>query len=279
MTVHKCIDAHHHLWRYVPSEQTWMNSDMRILQRDFLPHDLHVMQAAGVTGTVVVESTRTFAETLWLAATTANEDLIRGVVAWVPMVDPNLGNYLDKLAQWPKVKGVRHPIHDEPDDQFILSTEFERGISRLPEFGLTYDLLIFEKHLPQTIEFVDRHPNQTFVLDHIAKPRIREQSLSPWKDRLTELAQRRNVYCKLSGMVTEANWNTWTHDDLQPYIDVVLEAFGPMRLMFGSDWPVLTLASTYDLWLTIVRQAIAGLSLSEQEWILFRTAEEAYQLD
>jgi L-fuconolactonase len=277
--VHKCIDAHHHLWRYVPSDQPWMTDEMKILQRDFLPQDLHVMQAAGVTGSVVVESTRTFTETLWLAETTANEDLIRGVVAWVPIVDPNLDTYLEKLAQWTKVKGVRHSIHDEPDDQFILNAEFGRGISRLPEYGLTYDLLIFEKHLPQAIQFVDRHPNQTFVVDHLAKPRIREQSLSPWKDQLTELAQRSNVYCKLSGMVTEANWHTWTRDDLQPYLDVVLEAFGPMRLMFGSDWPVMTLASTYDRWLTTVCEAIGGLSPSEQEWILFRTAEEAYQLD
>ncbi len=137
-------------------------------------------------------------------------------------------------------------VHDEPDDSYILREDFNRGIAQLKRFGLGYDILIFERHLPQTIEFVDRHPDQIFILDHIAKPRIKDGILEPWKSNISELARRQNVYCKLSGMVTEANWSTWTENDLQPYFDVALEAFGPRRLMFGSDWPVLLVAGTYN---------------------------------
>ena len=273
------IDAHQHLWHLSPPDQPWMTPDMEILRRDFLADDLKAtVSEAGITGTIVVEAQRGMKETLWLAETAAKEDLIRGVVGWAPLTDPGIVLHLERLKELPKVKGVRHPIHDEPDDQFVLRDDFNRGISALKQFGLKYDLLIFEKHLPQTIRFVDRHPDQIFILDHIAKPRIREQMLAPWKENIKELARRSNVYCKLSGMVTEAEWSSWTEDSLLPYFDTVLEAFGPKRLMFGSDWPVLLLASSYKRWLQTIRRAIAGLSLSEQEWIWSKTAMEAYEL-
>jgi L-fuconolactonase len=276
----KCIDAHHHLWRYVPAEYPWMTGGMEILQRDFLMGDLKaVTAAAGITGTVVVEAARRVEETIWLAQIAASEDLIRGVVGWAPLTDPRIAVDLERLAHLPKVKGMRHAIHDEPDDLFVLRDDFNRGVAQLTQFGLTYDVLIFEKHLPQTIEFVDRHPDQIFIVDHIAKPRIREQALSPWEDHIAELGHRDNVYCKVSGMVTEASWDTWTDETLRPYLDVVLEAFGPKRLMFGSDWPVLTLASTYGRWVSTVHRAIATLSLSEQEWVFSKTAIEAYGLE
>jgi L-fuconolactonase len=278
--VNKRIDAHHHLWRYVPAEYPWMTDGMEVLRRDFLLEDLKAVTAlAGIAGTVVVEAARRVEETIWLAEIAASDDLIRGVVGWAPLTDPRIGLDLEKLACLPKVKGIRHAIHDEPDDLFVLRDDFNRGITELRQFGLKYDILIFEKHLPQTIEFVDRHPDQIFIVDHIAKPRIREQALSPWKGHVAELAHRENVYCKVSGMVTEALWDAWTDESLRPYLDVVLEAFGPKRLMFGSDWPVLTLASTYGRWLSTVQRAVATLSPTEQEWVFSKTAIEAYGLE
>jgi len=278
--VNKCIDAHHHLWRYVPAEYPWMTDGMEILRRDFLLEDLKAVTAlAGIAGTVVVEAARRVEETIWLAEIAASDDLIRGVVGWAPLTDPRIALDLERLAHLPKVKGMRHAIHDEPDDLFVLRDDFNRGVGELKQFGLKYDVLIFERHLPQTIEFVDRHPDQIFIVDHIAKPRIREQALSPWKGHIADLAHRENVYCKVSGMVTEALWDAWTDESLRPYLDVVLEAFGPKRLMFGSDWPVLTLASTYGRWLNTVQRAMATLSPSEQEWIFSKTAIEAYGLE
>lgn len=273
------IDAHHHLWRYIPPGPPWMSDSMDVLRRDFLVDDLRAaVTGLGINGTIVVETERSIEETLWLSEIAANGDLIRGIVGWAPLTHPKIDSELEPMAQLPKLRGIRHPIHDEPDDQFLLRQDFNRGIRALKQFNLRYDILIFEKHLPQTIQFVDRHPDQVFIVDHIAKPRIRDQALSPWKDNLCELARRQNVYCKLSGMVTEADWSAWTDESLSPYMDVVLQAFGPKRLMFGSDWPVVTLASSYKRWWETVRSAIAQLSLSEQEWILCRTAVEAYGL-
>jgi L-fuconolactonase len=273
------IDAHHHLWRYSPPGQPWMSGSMEGLRRDFLVDDLRAaITGVGITGTIVVEAERSIEETLWLSQIAANDDLIRGIVGWAPLTHPTIASELERIAHLPKLRGIRHPIHDEPDDQFVLREDFNRGIAALKQFNLRYDILIFEKHLPQTIQFVDRHPDQVFIVDHIAKPRIRDRALSPWKDSLCELARRQNVYCKLSGMVTEADWNAWAVESLCPYIDVVLQAFGPKRLMFGSDWPVVTLASSYKRWWETVRIAIAQLSPSEQEWILSRTAIESYGL-
>jgi L-fuconolactonase len=273
------IDAHHHLWRYSPPGQPWMSDSMEGLRRNFLVDDLRAATTGvGITGTIVVEAERSIEETLWLSQIAANDDLVRGIVGWAPLTHPKIASELERIAHLPKLRGIRHPIHDEPDDQFVLREDFNRGIAALKQFNLRYDILIFEKHLPQTIQFVDRHPDQVFIVDHIAKPRIRDRALSPWKDNLCELARRQNVYCKLSGMVTEADWNAWADESLSPYIDVVLRVFGPKRLMFGSDWPVVTLASSYKRWWETVRIAIAQLSPSEQEWILSRTAIESYGL-
>jgi L-fuconolactonase len=273
------IDAHHHLWRYIPPGQPWMSDGMEVLRRDFLVEDLRAAATGvGITGTIVVEAERSLEETLWLSEIAANDDLIRGVVGWAPLTHPEIASELEHLAHLPKLRGIRHPIHDEADDQFVLREDFNRGIAALKQFDLSYDILIFEKHLPQTIQFVDRHPDQVFILDHIAKPGIRDRVLSPWKDNLRELARRQNVYCKLSGMVTEADWSTWTYESLSRYIDVAMEAFGPRRLMFGSDWPVVTLASSYGRWWETVRIALGQLSPSEQEWILSKTAIESYGL-
>jgi len=256
-----------------------MTEEMSGLRRDFLAQNLEaVASASGISGTVVIEVTRTAEETLWLTSIAERHELIRGVVGWTDLTDASIEFTLETVAALPKLKGIRHPIHDEPDDNFVTRTDFNRGIAALQQFGLTYDLLIFEKHLPQTAALVDRHPDQIFILDHVAKPRISGGAVSPWRENVIELARRPNVYCKISGMVTEANWKNWTRQEIAPYIDVVLEAFGPRRLMFGSDWPLVTLASTYGRWLQTVHEAISHLSGDEQDWILWRTATEAYSL-
>lgn len=275
----QCIDAHLHVWRYLPPGPAWMGDGLGVLRRDFLIDDLRDVTAeAGVTGAIVVEAERTIAETEWLSKVAVSDDLICGVVGWAPLASPGVTSELEKIAAHPKMKAVRHPIHDELDDDFVLREDFNRGIAELKKFDLGYDILIFEKHLPQTIQFVDRHPDQIFILDHAAKPRIRERVLDPWCDNIRELALRPNVYCKISGMVTEGDWDTWSEEELSPYIDVVLEAFTPKRLMFGSDWPVVTLASSYQRWIGTVRAAIAQLSSAERDWILAKTAIEAYRL-
>jgi len=204
--------------------------------------------------------------------------MIRGVVGWVPLVEPDVRRQLDEFATAPGLKGVRHVLHDESDDFYMLRDDFNRGVSLLREYGMVYDLLVFERHLPQTLEFVDRHPGQVFVLDHVAKPRIRERAISPWRERMKELAKRENVYCKISGMATEADWSGWAYRDLEPYFDAVLEAFGPRRLMFGSDWPVLLLASPYEDWVEAVSRRLETLSADEQARIWGDTAVEAYGL-
>ena len=256
-----------------------MADGMEILRRDFLLDDLQkVTDEAGVAGTIVVETERSIEETEWLCGIAAASDLIRGVVGWAPLTSPTILLELETLAALPKIRAMRHPIHDEPDDQFLLRDDFNRGISALKEYDLRYDILVFEKHLPQTIEFVDRHPNQIFILDHIAKPRIRDRVLSPWKENIQHLAERPNVYCKISGMVTEDNWKTWSYDSLYPYIETVIEAFTPQRLMFGSDWPVVNLACSYSSWVCNVLTAISQLSTTERQKILGGTAVEAYAL-
>jgi L-fucono-1,5-lactonase len=275
----KCIDAHHHLWCYNAAHFPWMGEGMEILRRNYLTGDLEeVAHSVGVSGTIVVQARQTTEETEWLSDLASRSTLIQGVVGWAPLIDPNLAPLLERLATLPKVKGIRHILHDEPDPLYMLREDFQRGLSLLKDHDLRYDLLIFESHLPQAIALVDRHPRQIFIVDHVAKPRIRERRLSPWRENLRELSRRENVYCKLSGMVTEADWTFWSEDDLKPYLETVFQAFTPQRTMFGSDWPVITLAATYEQWLTTVRNSIESMSHSEQERILAGTAVEAYGL-
>lgn len=249
------------------------------LRRDYLLTDLQaVTEPVGITGTVAVQARQCLQETEWLSELADKTNLIRGVVGWVPLVNQDVGRDLERLAALPKVKGMRHVLHDEPDPGYMCRDDFNRGISLLKEYDLRYDVLIFESQLPLTIEFVDRHPNQVFIIDHIAKPRIRERTLSPWRENMMELALRENVYCKVSGMVTEAEWNNWQAEDLMPYFETVLEAFGSSRTMFGSDWPVLTLASSFERWANTVKQTIGKFSEQEQLKILAGTAIEAYGL-
>lgn len=272
------IDSHQHFWKYNPVQYGWINNNMSVLRRDFLPEHLaEEITRAGIEGTIAVQAAGP-GETEWLLGLAKKWDFISGVVGWAPLTDPRATDTIERLASDPKLRGLRHVLQDEPDPNYMLREDFNAGIRQLQAFGLTYDILIFERHLPQTIEFVDRHPHQVFVLDHIAKPRIKAGALSPWRENIRKLAERQNVYCKISGMVTEADWAAWTPQQMSLYIDVVLEAFGARRLMFGSDWPVCLLASAYPKWVMLMEEALKPLSLAEQERIWAGTAIEAYRL-
>ena len=272
------IDAHHHFWNYDPVEYDWIDDDMVAIQRDFGPADLRAAAGeAGVDGVVSVQARQTVEETRWLLELAGRDELIRGVVGWVPLVSPRVGETLGRLAANPKLRGVRHVLQAEADE-FFRRDDFNRGLRQLKTLGLTYDILIYERQLPLAIELVDRHPQQVFVLDHMAKPRVRDGILSPWRENIRELARRENVYCKLSGMVTEADYDDWTVEQLRPYAEVVLEAFGPQRVMAGSDWPVCLVACGYRRWWEILESFITGLSPDEQREILGGAAVRAYQL-
>lgn len=250
---------------------------MVVLQRDFGVDDLqHVIEESSLDGAITVQARQSVEETRWLLEVGEKHPVMYGVVGWVPLVAENVRESLEEFASHSKLVGVRHVLHDEADDFYMLREDFNRGVALLKDYDLVYDILIFERHLAQTIEFVDRHAGQRFVVDHIAKPRIRDGLISPWREKLLEIAKRENVYCKLSGVVTEADWSNWTEAQLQLYFDVVLKAFGPERLMFGSDWPVLLLASEYRRWVDTVQRLIAKLSAAEQARIFGGTAQEAY---
>lgn len=273
------IDAHQHYWRYDAIEYDWIDDSMQRIRRDFLPKDLQPqIQAAGIDGVISVQARQSLTETKWLLQLADENEFIRGVVGWVPLVTPIVGETLQQLATNPKLRAVRHVVQDEPDDDFILRDDFNQGIGLLQQFDLAYDILIFERQLTQAIAFVDRHPNQVFILDHIAKPRIGANLIEPWRRNITNLAKRQNVYCKLSGMVTEGHFADWSSAQLRPYWEVVLQAFGPSRLMFGSDWPVCLVACDYVRWFETVVTFAAQLSEAEQQALFGATAVEAYSL-
>jgi L-fuconolactonase len=274
----KRIDAHHHLWRYNAEEFDWINDEMRVLRRDFLPDELRSgMAAAHVNGTVAVQARQSLDETQWLLAQAASAPGILGIVGWLPIASPSLAQHLEEFSADPLLKGVRHVVQAEPLG-FLDDHAFNRGISLLKNTGLVYDILIFPHQIEEAIRFVDRHPQQSFVLDHIAKPRIAAGEIDLWSALIRELALRPHVACKISGMVTEADWVKWTAAQLQPYFEVVLEAFGPQRLMIGTDWPVLTVACGYAQWWNTVEQWIAPLTDNERRQILGGTAERVYKL-
>jgi L-fuconolactonase len=279
MRRNRWIDTHHHLWHYNDREYPWMSEKMAVLRRDYLTGEIETLaRRTGVEATVAVQARQRLEETGFLLETARNAPLIRGVVGWVPLTHKDVDAHLECYAQNPIFKGVRHVLHDEPDPLFMLREDFDDGVARLERYNLRYDLLVFAQQLPQTIALVDRHPNQIFILDHIAKPQIAKGGIVEWARDIRTLAERENIFCKISGMVTEADWNFWNSDQLRPYFDVVLDAFGPSRLMFGSDWPVLNLASTYEHWISIAANWLSKLSDDEAEAIQRLTATHVYCL-
>jgi len=273
------IDAHHHLWRYTPAEYGWIDDTMHRLRRDYTPADLiSATESAGIEGTIAVQARQDLAETQELLSLAEEHPFIEAVVGWAPIASEEFSSCLDDLAAYPKLKGLRHVVQAEPDDDFVLRSGFNRGIATMLSSGLVYEILIYERHLPQTIKFVDAHPDQIFVLDHVAKPRIRERVLSPWRENIYELARRSNVYCKVSGMATEADWEDWTEANLRPYLDTVFDAFGATRLMMGSDWPVCLVAVEYREWFRMLNDYAAKLSEHERGQFCGGTAIQVYRL-
>jgi L-fuconolactonase len=253
------VDSHHHFWRYNLADYGWIDDGMAKIRRDFLPGDLRrEMTAAGVDAVVSVQARQSVEETHWLLDLAATNDFITGVVGWVPLVSPSVAATLEKFAANPKLVAIRHVLQDEPDADYMLRPDFQAGIRALRTFDLTYDILIFARQLPQIVKFVDSHPNQPFVVDHMAKPRMRQREVEPWSRDMRELAKRPHVCCKLSGLTTEVGRPNWTTADLRPYVDVALEAFGPDRVLFGSDWPVCLVACDYARWMTTVQELIAN---------------------
>lgn len=273
------IDSHHHFWEYSAKEYGWISEPMSAIRRSFGPNDLKsTIAPLGIDGVVSVQARQTVEETDFLLAYASKNEFIRGVVGWAPLMEEGVENVLEHFKAHDKFKGVRHVVQDEPDVNFILRDDLNRGVAQLKRLGLVYDILIFERQLKPSIQFVDKHPDQVFVLDHIAKPKIKTGEREPWAADIREMAKRPNVYCKISGMVSEADWERWTPEQMRPYIDTVLEAFGPKRLMFGSDWPVMLVACPYAHWWQLVNGSISSLSQAEKDRILGLTAVEAYKL-
>ena len=273
------IDAHHHVWSYSAAEYPWIGKGMERLAHDHLPKDLALLAAAeGIAGTVAVQARQSLEESRWLLELADANPLIRGVVGWVDLRSTHVVDQLREFAKRPKFVGVRHVVQDEPDPRFLLGESFLHGIDKLATFGLTYDLLLYPHQLPAAVELVGRFPEQPFVLDHLAKPRIKAGELDPWRQDLKALASHGNVFCKLSGLVTEADWQGWKRADFTPYLEVALEAFSPERLMFGSDWPVCTLAAEYADVVGIVTDFLASLAEAERESILGGNAIRFYSL-
>jgi L-fuconolactonase len=271
------LDSHQHFWKYSDAEYGWI--DDPALRRDFLPEDLHKeLRAAGIDGSITVQARQTIAETEWLLSLAGKYPFLKGVVGWVPLTSPTVEGEIEKFAADKKLRAVRHVVQDEKDDRYILREDFNAGVALLDKHGLAYDILIFDRHLPYASQFVDRHPKQRFIVDHIAKPRIRDGVVMPWRDNLREMAKRPNVWCKISGVVTEADHKHWTEAQLRFYIDTALDAFGPKRIMFGSDWPVCLSATTYKNWTDLMHRATEKLSASERAAIFGGTAAEAYRI-
>jgi len=273
------IDSHQHFWSYDAAKYPWMTDPLASLRRDYLPEHLAPELAqAGLDGCVAVQAQQTVEEARWLLALADAHPFIKGVVGWVDLQSERVEEQLAELAQHPRFVGVRHVVQDESDDNFMLLPAFQQGIGKLRQFNLAYDILIFPKQLPAAIQLAANFPEQRFVLDHIAKPFIRDGTLSPWREQIRELAKAPNVWCKVSGMVTEAKWDGWKADDFRPYLDIVFAAFGADRLMFGTDWPVCTLAGTYPQVHQLAADYFKNHEPEAQARFLGGTASEFYRL-
>ena len=273
------IDAHQHFWRYDQREYGWIDESMAALRRDFLPADLKPeLERNEFQGCVAVQARQTLEETRWLLELAERAPFILGVVGWVDLRSPRLRFELRSLAGQSKLVGVRHIVQSEPDERFLLQPDFLRGIAMLEEFDLAYDILIYPRHLPVAAEFVARFPRQRFVLDHLAKPPIKSGGLDSWARGIRELAAFENVFCKVSGLVTEADWQAWKPENMRPYLEMAFECFGPSRLMVGSDWPVCTVAAPYSRVMDIVKDYLGTYAAEERDAVLGGNAAKFWRL-
>jgi len=273
------IDTHQHFWRYRPEHYAWIDEEMGALRRDFAPSELEpALRAAGIEGTIAVEARGHIEETDQLLAIAEVTPFVRGVVGWLPLTEPGVGALLERYASRPQLRGLRHWLGSSSDLDYMFGADLQRGMALLGSTELSFDLMLWPPQLASAPAFVDRYPNQVFVLDHFGKPYIRARQLEPWRAQLRELARRPNVFCKVSGLSTEADWQSWQPGDLAPYLDAALEAFTPRRLLFGSDWPVCTLATSYARWAETIGAWTQALGTEERERILGGTAAEVYRL-
>ncbi|MBS0001047.1 MAG: amidohydrolase family protein [Cyclobacteriaceae bacterium] len=273
------IDAHQHFWNYNENEYSWIDNRLGMLKRDFKPENLkEELDDNGFSGSVAIQARQTVEETRWLLSLARQYDFIKTVVGWIDLQSEKIEEHLIEFTGERKFAGVRHVIQDEKDINFMLKKDFLQGISYLQDYGLTYDLLIYPRHLKVANQFVSKFPEMKFVVDHLAKPSIKEGITEPWANDIRILARNGNVFCKLSGMVTEADWAKWKPADFSPYMDVILDAFGPERIMLGSDWPVCLAAGTYRSVVNLVLEYIRRFSADEQQKIVRDTCLSFYSI-
>ena len=273
------VDSHQHFWRYDPARDGWITEEMAVLKRDFMPEELiQQMRKAGIDRSIAVQTDQSEKETEFLLDLADKNSAIAGVVGWVNLLAEGVDERLECFSRHPKLRGFRHIVQAESDDRFMMRDDFLRGIRALARHNFTYDILIYARQLPAAVEFVDRFPAQRFVVDHLAKPSIKAGEIDTWSRNIRALARNRNVYCKLSGLVTEADWAKWNRDNLRAYLDVAFDAFGTDRLMFGSDWPVCLLAASYVQVKEVIENYTRDLSATEKENIFGLNAARFYGL-
>ena len=274
------LDSHQHFWTYSESEYDWIDERMSRIRRDFAPGDLEpILRRNGFDGSVAVQVRQSLEETEYLLGLADDHDFIRGVVGWVDLRSPAARRDLERFSEHVRFRGVRHIVQAEPDARFLLRDDFLQGVELLRDLDLTYDILVYHRHLPVVVDFVARFPEHRLVLDHIGKPAIAKRELEPWASSIRKLGKFENLYCKVSGMVTEADWSAWKRSDFGLYTEIVLESFGPRRLLFGSDWPVATLAASYEEVVAIVADFLEPLSSSEKDAVLGGNAVDFYRLE
>lgn len=272
------IDSHQHFWRFNAARDAWITEDMRVLRRDYLPGDLAPeLRANGMDATVAVQADQSEEETQFLLDLAARHSFIAGVIGWVDLRAPKLGERLEYFSHYEKLRGFRHIAQAEADD-FLPGADFQRGVAILPEFGFTYDILIYARQLAAAVKFVDQLPGNAFVLDHIAKPDLKAREIREWERHMRALADHPNVMCKLSGMITEADWSHWRAEEFRPYLEIAWDAFGPERLMFGSDWPVCLLAGSYSQVKELIEDFLSGRPAAERDAVFGRNAARFYGL-
>jgi|SRR5579864_145955 len=273
------VDAHQHFWKYNPAEYEWIDDSMTAIRRDFLPEDLEPQLVDNeFQGSIAVQVRQTLEETRWLLELADRSSKILGVVGWVDLLSPDVRSQLSEFTSNPKLVGIRHIVQSEPDDRFLLRQDFLRGIALLEEFDLTYDILIYTKHLPVAAEFVERFPRQRFVLDHLAKPAIKIQEVESWTAGIRRLASFPNVSCKLSGLVTEADWQHWKPEEITPYLDIAFATFGASRLMIGSDWPVCLVAGSYSRTMDVLKSYLQCHPAETRDAVLGENARRFWRL-
>ena len=273
------VDAHQHYWIYNPDEYGWIDDSMAAIRRDFLPQHLAPeLEENQFHGSVVIQTRQTVEETRWLLELADENPTILGVVGWADLRSPNAHSQLTEFTKNPKLVGIRHIVQSEPDDRFLLQPDFLRGISLLEDFDLAYDILVYTRHLPVAAEFVERFPHQRFVLDHLAKPPIKNGEIDLWAEGIHRLAAFPNVFCKLSGLVTEADWERWTPEQISPYLDVAFHSFGANRLMIGSDWPVCLVAASYTRVVNVVKHYLNRYTQDVRAAVLGGNAQRFWRL-